>query len=133
MNESVFTKILVAKYSPKNQCSVPDGEVLVVYPRDVVPLKDHVQHHFVSSADTNRKSRFGWVIETSPFTFDDFVNRYWKKTCLSTVERKHLEVMLLSIQRVPAGSPTAATYACRGVERRRMEFTVHRVILKATE
>jgi len=123
-----FSKILVARYSPENKCYAPDGAVLTVKPLAQVPMKDHVPHYFTSVTDPTIKSRYGWVKEVDPFSLDDFVARYTAKNDLTAEEREHLEVMFTSIAKLAPETPVAATYSCRGVERRRMQFTVHRVI-----
>lgn len=122
-----FSKILVARHSPKNKCYVEDGTTLIVKPLASVPMKEHVPHHFVSAKDFKTQSRYGWVRETEPFSLDDFTLEYWTNNNLSDNERAHLMTMLKSLARLAPNTPCAATYSRRGIEAKRMEFTVHRV------
>lgn len=125
--QTVFSRILIARQSPKNKCFVEDGIPLFVKALSPVPLKDHVSHWFLSVRDRETKSRYGWVKEVSPFTLDEFVARHLSHEHLSSSDRQHLETMFQAIVPLAEGTPVAATYSCRGVEEQRMEFTVHRI------
>ena len=74
MEVTVFSKMLVARHSPKNKCFAEEGTILFVTPlRSVSPRRSHVRQYFVSTGDKTTKSRYGWVVETPPFTLDDFI------------------------------------------------------------
>jgi hypothetical protein len=122
-----FRKLLVGKYSPKNKCAVEDGEVLSVTPRRDVPMKEHVAHCFRGTRNRGSRCQYGWVKEVEPFAYEDFVRVHLLGDQPDALTRQHLEVMFNSIQELPGGTPVAATYSCRGVEHRTMEFTVHKV------
>lgn len=126
---STFTKLLVGQYSPQNGCNVPDGEVLTVIPKANVPLHEHLGHEFRAAANRQISSKYGWVREVAPFSLQEFVATYLDGRDLTPSEQQHLETMFQSIAKLPAGTPVAATYSSRGVEAKRMDFTVHRVIL----
>ena len=124
-----FNKIVVARHSPKNKCHARDGAVLCVVPRDVIPMKNRdVRHHFVDVHDQTVTSQYGWVQEVAPFSLEDFTATYLNNRMLSESESEHLKTMFSAIMKVAPGSPVAATYSSRGVEKKRMVFTVHRVI-----
>lgn len=123
-----FSKILVARYSPQNKCFAPNGTVLTVKPLANVPIEDHVAHFFISTDDQKTKSKYGFVKEVAPFSIDDFVTKYMTNRCLTEDEREHLKTMLVSIAKLTPDTPVAATYSRRGIEKKRMEFTVHRVL-----
>jgi hypothetical protein len=123
-----FSKILVAQHSPKNSCFADDGTVLFVEPLTSVPLKANVAHYFLSTSEPGKTSRYGWVAETDPFDLDDFVRDQLGDRPIDEARRAHLEVMLNSIAKLKPGTPVAATYSARGIENKRMEFTVHRVL-----
>ncbi|MDR1144542.1 MAG: hypothetical protein LBK71_00180 [Verrucomicrobiales bacterium] len=123
-----FSKLLVARHSPKNKCNAEDGAVLYVKPLANVPLKDHVAHYFLSASDHKTKSKYEWVADAEPFDLDDFIREKLNERQLSEGERIHLEIMFNSIAKLAPGSAVAATYSCRGIENKRMEFTVHRVL-----
>jgi hypothetical protein len=128
MNEKVFTKIPVGKYSPKNGCFACDGDVLVIKPRRSLPQRDHVRHFFVSARDLKTKSRYGWVEEIKSFTLTEFVRDHLPNFELSTAELSHIQIMLNSMSSLPKGTPIAATYSLRGVHKKVMQLTVHKVI-----
>jgi len=123
-----FTKLLVARHSPQNGCHAQDGAILYVEPRPTVPLKDHLAHHFVAHGDDETRCKYGWVSEVEPFGLDDFIRTYLAERSISDSGRDHLEIMLRSVAKLNPGTPVAATYSSRGVEKPRMEFTVHRVV-----
>jgi hypothetical protein len=127
-----FSKILVARHSPKNKCYADDGSVLFVEPLTNVPLKDHVEHCFVSADDQKKKSQYGWVTETPPFDLDDFIRERLGTRLVDELERAHLDVMFNAIAKLKPDTPVTATYAARGLGNKSMEFTVHRVFFPKT-
>jgi hypothetical protein len=90
--------------------------------------KNTVPHYFVSAADWSTKSRYGLVQEVNPFTLRDFVVRFCGGRGLSDSEEQHLAGMLQSIQKLPVDTPVAATYSRRGIDKRDLELSVHRVV-----
>ncbi len=123
-----YRKILVAKHSPKNECNAQDGDVLTIVPRRTVPQKTTVSHHFVSAQDGKTKSKYGWVEDVGSFTLEDFLADDLGKPGMSESGKEHVRIMLSSIQELPAGTPTTATYRSRGTIQQRMELTVHKVL-----
>jgi hypothetical protein len=124
----LFSKILVGRHSPENKCHVDDGTVLFVRPRETIPQRDLIPHHFLSTSDRKTQSKYGWVEATYPLSLNDFIGRHLAQEPLTKTEREHLETMLQSAAKLPVGTPVAASYGSRGLERKRMVFTVHRVI-----
>jgi hypothetical protein len=127
MTPELYSKILIARYSPQNRCTVSEGEVLIVTPRASVPLKSSVAHYFVGAADHSRKSQYGWVGSSDPLSLDDFVRKHLLGLAVDGEWRDHLRNMLQSIRGLSDGVPVAATYVRRGLEQPRMELSVHRV------
>jgi hypothetical protein len=123
---TLFTRVLVARYSPKNGCHAQDGEVLIVKPKTPLPSKD-AAHHFVSAKDGRTKSKCGWVQEAAPFTLQDFISKHLADRTLSEDEREHVRTMLNAAARIPVEKPATVDYAVRGVERKVIELSVHRV------
>jgi hypothetical protein len=126
--DKVFTKVLVARFSPQNQCYVPDGTLLYVRPLIRVPKQEHVGHHFLSVRDTRTTSKYGWVSETPAFSLEEFAALHLRDVDLGEADRAHIETMLLSIARLQRDAPVAASYSLRGVETKQMEFAVHPVV-----
>ena len=102
-----------------------------VRPRVTVPIKGYVGHHFISTHDWQTTSKYGWVSKTAPFSMDEFIAVHLQGVDFGDVDRAHVETMLLSIARLQEDTPVAAGYSLRGVETKRMEFTVHRVVFHA--
>jgi hypothetical protein len=124
--EKKYSKLLVSKSSPENGCFVEEGGILIVVPKSKILNKDHIPHFFLDSIDRKTKSKYGWVKSIEPFTLDDFLKRY----CSGSTDQdliSHIEIMLNSIVKLDDDTPVAATYSERGVESKRMEFTVHKV------
>lgn len=126
---STFTKVLVGHHSPQNGCHAADGDVLTVIPKPNVPLREHLSHEFRAASNSEVSSKYGWVREVPPFDIGQFAATYLGGRELTESERRHLETMFHSIAKLPAETQVAATYSSRGVEDKRMDFTVHRVIL----
>ena len=124
-----FTKLLIARHSPQNGCFAPDGAILTVVPRARVPLRDNVAHEFRAAANSELTSKYGWVLDVPAFDLQKFADEYLGGRVLNKTEEEHLQTMFASISKLPADTPVAATYSSRGVEKKRMDFTVHRVIL----
>jgi hypothetical protein len=126
LDNDVYTKLLIARYSPSNGCYVRDDAVLSVTAKKDVKQKDHVSHYFVDSESKTLKSRYGWVKTVESFRLDDFLRTY-EGSDLDDIESSHIKIMLRSIQDLPDGTPVAATYSQRGLEKKEMAFTVHKV------
>lgn len=127
MSESArikYNKVLVGRLSPKNGCHANDDEILILKPKKLAKDRE-IGHHFISSK-SKMKSKYGWVKETSYFTFDDFKADFLPSE-VDEVTIRHNKVMLDSINYLNAETPVAVTYSER-IEPRRMELTVHRVI-----
>jgi hypothetical protein len=123
-----FSKLLVARHSPKNKCYAPDDAVLFVRSAPSVDLRKDTHHYFTGAGYRSTRSRYGWVKDVAPFVFDDFVRQHLNEIELSEDDRAHLKTMLQSIAKLPAGTPVAASYSVRGVEVKRPIFVVHQVV-----
>jgi hypothetical protein len=123
----LYSKLLVARYSPKNGCNVPEGVVLTIQPRKNVSTKKDTGHRFVSRLDKSSTSKYGWVAEVGPFTIDEFIQRHLRAEAVSENEREHIRVMLSSIASLPIDTPVAARYSVQGVIERKAVFVVHKV------
>ena len=123
-----FKKILVAKYSPKNACNVPDGEPLTVVPKKNRPLNKDTGHRFVGVIDKSKLSRYGWVAEAPPFTLEEFIEKYLGSKEVGKEGKDHIKIMLSSISQLPVDTAVAATYFVRGDLQKTSEFVVHKVI-----
>jgi hypothetical protein len=122
-----FTKHVVGRFSAENKCFALDGEVLYVAPRLNVPMKAGVAHHFTSAVNSMVKSKFGWVQNTEPFTVEDFVRKYFNGE-IDGAGEAHLLTMFSDTRAIEAGKPVGVDYFKRGIEQRRMELSVHRVV-----
>ncbi|MEI6090969.1 MAG: hypothetical protein WCR42_10985 [bacterium] len=123
----VYNKILVARYNPENKCFASDDTVLYVKPLDFRKLVDTKSHNFISTIDANIKSRYGWVKDVECFTIEDYILKYINDKAISDDEFESLEILLDSIQKFEAGTPIAATYFQRGIEKQYMALTIHKV------
>jgi len=124
-----YDKILVARHSPENKCFVDDGGILILKPKKLKTDRGYVGHYFLDHLDKKAKSKYGWVKVIEPITLDQFVSKYIGNTDdLNQIE--HNKIMLDSIQKLDVDTPVAATYSERGVEQRRMDFTVHKVFFR---
>jgi hypothetical protein len=128
MMDELYTKVLVARHSPKNGCYVPDGQVLVIVPIKSLPKKEQVAHFFVSVNDLKTRSKYGWVKEVEPFTLNSFLENHFVGRTLNDEALHHIKVMLASIKKLSPGTAVAATYSSRGIIEKSMALTVHRVI-----
>ncbi len=124
--DKMYTKLLVAQYSPKNGCNVEEGITLTVIPKKDLKQKDHVSHCFIDGENKKTRSKYGWVKTVDSFTLQDFVKKH-SVNAADEREAEHIRIMLESISKFPDGTPIAATYSQRGVEQKIMAFTVHKV------
>ena len=128
----MFSKVLVARHSPENQCNAQNGETLILKPRGQVPIGEYVAHYFLSGKDRKTKSKYGWVKEVEPFSLNDFIEQNHLEAYLNEEDRIQMERMFSKIGNLPPDTPVAATYSRRGIERKRMELTVHKVFFYKT-
>lgn len=128
MTDATFDRILIARQSERNGCFVDDGVPLTVRPSSDLPKKRDKRHHFVSTTDGKTRNRYGWVAAAAPLTADEFAARYLNRDFEGAEERAHVVIMLKSIAAFPIGTPVACGYDVRGVETKRVEFVVHRVV-----
>jgi hypothetical protein len=128
----IFSKMLVAHYSPKNGCNAPDGAVLVVRPRRDLPARGAatINHQFVEAAPSGKKSRFGWVASVESFNLAEFVARHLGGKVLDEQEREHLLVLLRSIAQLAPGTPVGTHYLRQGLLPSETEVVlrVHKVL-----
>ena len=76
---------------------------------------------------SRRKSQFGWVWETSPFTWSDFAEQHLRAAAEADLEAtRH---MLRAVQRADVGHAFAAHFYWRVFPHRQHVLTVHRVII----
>lgn len=126
MEETIYNKILIARNNPTNKCFAEDGAVLIVKPKKLKKDRGQIGHYFLDQADKKTKSKYGWVKVIEPITLQQFIDMYiGDASDLSLIQ--HNRIMLDSIQKLTADTPVAATYSERGVEQKRMDFTVHKV------
>jgi len=122
-----YNKILVARRCPENRCFADNGSILILKPKKTSKSRGYVSHHFIDHLDKKIKSKYGWVKEIEPITLEDFVNKYVGETeDIDLIE--HTKIMLESIRQLRVDTPVAVTYSERGIENKRMDLTVHRVI-----
>lgn len=131
METDYYDKILVSRYSPENKCNGEEGAILIVTPKKLRKYTGYIAHYFVDHIDQKTKSQYGWVKTIEPMTLKEFIEKYLYNTQDSDIIF-HNKVMLDSIQKLPIDTPVAATYSERGVEHKRMEFTVHKVFFRQT-
>jgi hypothetical protein len=126
-NKVKYEKILVARHSPENKCFADEGAILILKPKKISINNGHVSHHFLDHRDGKTKSRYGWVkLLAEPITLDQFITKYLHEANdLDLIE--HNKVMLNSIQKYNPEVPIAVTYSERGVEKKHMDLTVHKV------
>jgi len=116
---------LISKYSPRNGCHVPDGNVLIVIPQKKVTKAK--SHYFCDSLDKKIKSRYGWVKTVPEFGIADFIGEHGLNS-EDDVEMDHIRTLLNSISKLNDGTAVAADYFERGLEHKHMAFVVHKVI-----
>jgi hypothetical protein len=124
----LYSKVLVARFSPQNGCYAADGEVLTIIPTKNLRSNQDAEHNFVSSRDRSLTSKFGWVQEVPAFTLEQFLSRTSEPGAISDERKEHVQTMLSSIALLPHDTAVAATYWMRGAIERRHVFAVHRVI-----
>jgi hypothetical protein len=66
--------------------------------------------------------------KTAPFTLCSFINRYKLFNEATLVEINHVQTILRAISRIAEGQAVGAAYTMRGVIKKEVVFTVHRVI-----
>jgi hypothetical protein len=91
--------------------------------------RSRTAHKFSGTASPTAVSQYGWVKDVEPLTLTQFIDSYLHGVTLGDSDREVLRITLRSIARLPEGTPVAAAYVWRGVENRRLELEVHRVIL----
>lgn len=126
IEDTEYSKVLIGKYNVDNGCHAPNGAILTVVPKKEVKNKGHIAHYFIDSLNRKIKSKYGWVRCVESFTLRDFITRYGTGS-EDGREIEHIKIMLDSIARLPEDTPVAATYSERGIETKRMDFTVHKV------
>jgi hypothetical protein len=125
--DKIYSKILVARYSPPNKCFVNEGEVLYIKPLKTVPMKLCISHHFISTVDRKTKSKYGWVKIVDEFTLSEFISNHLSDIKLTDIQHNGIELMLNSIAKLDKDIPVAATYSERGILEKRMDLTIHRM------
>ena len=106
MNNKKYTKILVAKYSPKNGCHATEGEVLIVKP----PVKEPGREltYSFEGVETGKKSRYGWVKTVPEYTLDGFIDGHLENVLEK--EREYLNCMFDVISKLGEGVPVAVDF-----------------------
>jgi len=129
MLQSRFRKILVGRHSPNNGSHVADNELLYAPPAvSERTIRHGSSHRFLSGNDHKTLSKFGWVkSEQSEFTVRDFIEQRLKLTP-SPEQTEVIFDMLKSIAKLDEGTPVATSFFSRGVEKRRLVLTFHKVI-----
>ena len=123
-NDTKYTKVLVAQYSPQNGCNVTDGEMLIIKPPVKEPNKEF-SYHF-EGVMTGRKSRYGWVKTVPEYTLENYIDKYLKN--MSEKELVYLECMLNSISNLQTNTPVAVDYRQKSMGEPIFVLHVHKVI-----
>ncbi len=123
-NDTKYTKVLVAQYSPQNGCNVTDGEMLIIKPPVKEPNKEF-SYHF-EGVMTGRKSRYGWVKTVPEYTLENYIDKYLKN--ISEKELVYLECMLNSISNLQTNTPVAVDYRQKSMGEPIFVLHVHKVI-----
>ena len=123
-NDTKYTKVLVAQYSPQNGCNVTEGEMLIIKPPVKEPNKEF-SYHF-EGVMTGRKSRYGWVKTVPEYTLENYIDKYLKN--MSEKELVYLECMLNSISNLQTNTPVAVDYRQKSMGEPIFVLHVHKVI-----
>lgn len=123
-NDTKYTKVLVAQYSPQNGCNVTEGEMLIIKPPVKEPNKEF-SYHF-EGVMTGRKSRYGWVKTVPEYTLENYIDKYLKN--ISEKELVYLECMLNSISKLQTNTPVAVDYRQKSMGEPIFVLHVHKVI-----
>ena len=123
-NDTKYTKVLVAQYSPKNGCNVTEGEMLIIKPPVKEPNKEF-SYHF-EGVMTGKKSRYGWVKTVPEYTLENYIDKYLKN--ISEKELVYLECMLNSISKLQTNTPVAVDYRQKSMGEPIFVLHVHKVI-----
>ena len=123
-NDTKYTKVLVAQYSPQNGCNVTDGEMLIIKPPVKEPNKEF-SYHF-EGVMIGRKSRYGWVKTVPEYTLENYIDKYLKN--ISEKELVYLECMLNSISNLQTNTPVAVDYRQKSMGEPIFVLHVHKVI-----
>ena len=123
-NDTKYTKVLVAQYSPQNGCNVTDGEMLIIKSPVKEPNKEF-SYHF-EGVMTGKKSRYGWVKTVPEYTLENYIDKYLKN--ISEKELVYLECMLNSISKLQTNTPVAVDYRQKSMGEPIFVLHVHKVI-----
>ncbi len=123
-NDTKYTKVLVAQYSPPNGCNVTEGEMLIIKPPVKEP-NEEFSYHF-EGVMTGRKSRYGWVKTVPEYTLENYIDKYLKN--ISEKELVYLECMLNSISKLQTNTPVAVDYRQKSMGEPIFVLHVHKVI-----
>ena len=123
-NDTKYTKVLVARYSPKNGCNVTEGEMLIVKPPVKEPNRE-LSYHF-EGVMTGKKSRYGWVKMVPEYTLENYIDKYFKN--ISEKELIYLECMLSSISKLKVNTPVAVDYRQKSMGESIFVLHVHKII-----
>ena len=123
-NDTKYTKVLVAQYSPQNGCNVTEGEMLIIKPPVKEPNKEF-SYHF-EGVMTGKKSRYGWVKTVPEYTLENYIDKYLKN--ISEKELVYLECMLNSISKLQTNTTVAVDYRQKSMGEPIFVLHVHKVI-----
>ena len=123
-NDTKYTKVLVAQYSPQNGCNVTEGEMLIIKPPVKEPNKEF-SYHF-EGVMTGKKSRYGWVKTVPEYTLENYIDKYLKN--ISEKELVYLECMLNSISNLQTNTPVAVDYRQKSMGEPIFVLHLHKVI-----
>jgi hypothetical protein len=125
-----FQKVLMARYSPQNECFAGEGDVLYAPASAPQRVRSAPRaYHFLRAKGDGKRSKFGWVKSTEqPFSVEDFVAEH------PEIKGNDEQTMLLAnlfsaIANLAEGTPVAGSYFLRDVEQRSVELTFHKVFL----
>ena len=118
-----YNKIIVSKESEKNNCFVPNDEVLVI--RSFKSPRENLSVNFEWYKNLSIKNKFGWVKNVNTFSFEDFINSYGSK--IKDEDHNTIKNMLDDIKNIEDDSPVAADYLKRGIINSKIILKVHKV------
>jgi flavin-dependent dehydrogenase len=122
-----YSKILVARYNPKNYCYANEGEALVIAQKEDKPKKKLPNdHHFFVGTISKESSRYGWVFSLDhEITSEELACKYNENPSNELIES--CELLLNSIATHDDNTPIACTYSKIYLQNKKV-LKVHKVL-----
>jgi hypothetical protein len=122
-----YSIALVSRHSPKNGCLAPEGELLAVAP--VASWPTYAPKHKFIGVRSGLSSRYGWTIALEKLIgVEDFLELLDPSIRRGERFAEIQETMLRAVRSMEVNKPVATDFMTRGVERKRVELVVHRVV-----